>query len=441
MIWNTPEWKVGILVVGVSSLIGVMSLRVAEGPGLFNNGQKFHFTLDDAGGVVKGSAVKMAGIKVGTIEDIVLKDSKAQIELSIDKDVPITSSAKAELRTDGILGDKHVEIVPGNPADAKLTSGSELPSSGNGGGLDKMVNQISELMTNLNKATKEGDNSTMLGRIVINIEKITHDLADLTGDNKAKVGEIVDNLRELTGNLKEHINDETLARLDKTIQNVEDITTRINKGEGTIGRLINDEETVEELNSAITNVNRFLGGMDKMELSVDFHSEYLTSVDMTKSYLGLKIQPGLDRYYMIQLVDDPRGVSRTNRVETTPLNGSTSTVDERVIYYNKVKFTGLFAKNFYDFTLKGGLIEDTGGFGIDYHMFDRQVQVSAEFFNFRDLYARSYVRYNFMKGVYAIAGGDNLFSADQKKSSAFVGAGLFITNDDLKVLATKMSFR
>ena len=441
MIWNTPEWKVGALVIGVSALIGVMSLRVAEGPGLFNTGRKYHFTLDDANGVVKGSAVKMAGIKVGTIDDIVLADGKARVELSLNKDVPVTSTAKAELRTDGILGDKHVEIIPGNPADEKLKEGSELPSSGNGGGLDKMVSQISELMTNLNKATKEGDNSTMLGRIVINIEKITRDLSDITGDNKHKVTEIVENLRELSGNLKEHIDDETLTRLDRSVQNIEEITTRINKGEGTIGRLINDEETVEELNSAITNVNRFLGGMDKMELSVDFHSEYLTSVDMTKSYLGLKIQPGLDRYYMLQLIDDPRGVTRSNRVETTPLGGTTNTVDERTIYYNKVKITGLFAKNFYDFTLKGGLIEDTGGFGVDYHMFDRQLQLSAEFFNFRDLYIRSFARYNFMKGFYVIAGGDNLGSAEDKKASAFVGGGIFITNDDLKVLATKLSFR
>lgn len=441
MIWNAPELKVGALVVGVSALIGVMSMRVAEGPGLFNSGRKYHFTLDDAGGVVKGSAVKMAGIKVGTIDDIILKDAKAQIELSLDKDVPITTSSKAELRTDGILGDKHVEIVPGNAADPKLAEGSELPSTGNGGGLDKMVSQISELMTNLNKATKEGDSSTMLGRIVMNIEKITRDLSELTGENKAKVGEIVDNLRELTGSLKEHIDDETLTRLDNTVRNVESITDKINKGEGTIGRLINDDQTVEELNAAITNVNRFLGGMDKMELSVDFHSEYLTSVDMTKSYLGLKVQPGIDRYYMLQLVDDPRGVARSNRVETTPLGGSTSTVDEKTIFYNKVRVTGLFAKNFYDFTLKGGLIEDTGGFGVDYNMFDRQLQLSAEFFNFRDLYIRSFVRYNFMKGIYAIAGVDNLLGAEDRKASAFVGGGLFITNDDLKVLATKLSFR
>lgn len=439
--WNTPEWKVGALVIGVSALIGIMSLRVAEGPGLFNTGRKYHFTMDDAGGVVKGSAVKMAGIKVGTIDDIVLVDGKARIELSLDKNVPMTKSVKAELRTDGILGDKHVEIVPGSPQDEVLKEGSELPSVSSGGGLDKMVSQISELMTNLNKATKDGDSTTMLGRIVMNIEKITHDLSEITGENKNKVGEIVDNLRELTSTLKEHIDDETMARLDRTVQNIEEITTRINKGEGTIGRLINDEETVEELNSAITNVNRFLGGMDKMELSVDFHSEYLTGVDMTKSYLGIKIQPGLDRYYMLQLIDDPRGVSRSNRVETTPLNGATSTVDERTIYYNKVKITGLFAKNFYDFTLKGGLIEDTGGFGVDYHMFDRQLQLSAEFFNFRDLYIRSFARYNFMKGFYVIAGGDNLLSAEERKASAFVGGGIFITNDDLKVLATKLSFR
>ena len=101
----------------------------------------------------------------------------------------------------------------------------------------------------------------------------------------------------------------------------------------------------------------------------------------------------------------------------------------------------MFAKNFFDFTIQGGLIENSGGIGLDYHLFNRKLTVSAEFFNFRDLYMRAFVRYNFMQGVYVIAGGDNLFGANSDVASSFVGAGIFITNDDLKMLASKVSFK
>ena len=248
-------------------------------------------------------------------------------------------------------------------------------------------------------------------------------------------------MHNLTKNVDTYINDQTLARVDQSIRNIEEITDKVNRGEGTLGRLINDEETVEQLNAAITNVNNFLGGADKLETSLDFHSEYLTGVDLTKSYIGVKIQPGLDRYYEIAIIDDPRGVVRSERSESTPLGGATSTVDRTTTYKNRVKFTALFAKNFYDFTVKGGLIENAGGVGFDYHLFNHKLQLSAEFFNFSDLYIRAFARYNFMKGVYVIAGGDNLVESKNDVASAFVGAGIFITNDDLKMLASKVSFK
>lgn len=115
--FNTPEFKVGVLVVLIAGLIGVMSMKVAEGPGVIGGSKEHSFILEDASGLVKNSAVKMAGIKVGVIDDIVLEQGKARVKIVIDKEVPLTLSGKVEIRADGILGDKHVELVPGNPVD------------------------------------------------------------------------------------------------------------------------------------------------------------------------------------------------------------------------------------------------------------------------------------------------------------------------------------
>lgn len=447
-LFSTPEFKVGFLVIVVSGLIGVMSLKVAEGPGLLTGNKQYWFTLPDAGGLVKNSAVKMAGIKVGVIEDIKLEKGRARLKVRLDGDARVTGSTKVVLKADGILGDKHIELTPGDEAEEVLADGSEIRELVDRAGIQEVMEQFGSIADTLNDLAKtlttavkgDGDSSSAIGRIVLNIEKLTKDLSEVTGENKGKLNELITRLNNIARSLEENVGPESLAHLGQSLRNIEEITDKVNKGQGTLGRLINDEKTVDELNSAITSVNSFLSGANRIQTSVDFHTEYLTDLSATKSFLGVKIQPGLDRYYEIQVVDDPRGVSRSEIDETSVNNGPVTTTDTTKTFQNKIRITALFAKNFYDFTIKAGLIESAGGFGVDYYLFDRNLRMSAEFFDFRDLYIRSFLRYYFLKGVYITAGGDNLASSRGSVPSAFVGAGIFITNDDLKLLASRITF-
>ncbi len=448
MTWlGTPEFKVGVLVVLVSGLIGGMALKVAEGPALFSGSKNYYFRADSAGGLVNNSAVRMAGIKVGVIDKISLEDGRAKIRIALDGDTRLTEGARVELKSDGILGDKHVELVPGKLNEPDLKNGSEILMSGGKGGMDDVMGEVNrvaknlnELLDTLNKATNQGDTSTAIGRIVKHIEDLTSDLSEITAENKDKINDIVERVRNLSKNIDTYINEESLARVDRSLRNIEEITAKVNKGEGTLGRLINDETTIEEINSAVSNVNKFLGGAEKLETSIDFHTEFMTASSQSKSFLGLKIQPGLDRYYEIQAIDDPEGVKRSTISTTSTNGGPNQTFEETTVYRNKLKITAIFAKNFWDLTIKGGLIENFGGVGVDYYFFNRALRFSAEFFEFQDLQVRAFVRYNLFKGAYLTAGGENLANQGTEQPSAFIGAGLFITNDDLKLLASKFSF-
>lgn len=447
MTWlGTPEFKVGVLVVLVSGLIGGMALKVAEGPAMFSGAKSYYFRADSAGGLVVNSAVKMAGIKVGVIDKIKLEDGRAKITVALDGDTRLTQGARIQLKSDGILGDKHVELVQGKVDEPDLVAGSEIQMDAGKGGMDDIMGEVNrvaknlnDLLDTLNKAAKEGDDSTRIGRIIGNIETLTEDLADITQDNKEKINDIVDRVRNLSKNIDTYINEESLARVDRSLKNIEEITAKVNKGEGTLGRLINDETTIEEINTAVSNVNKFLGGAEKLETSIDFHTEYMTASSQSKSYLGVKIQPGLDRYYEIQAIDDPEGVKRSVTTNSTS-DGTPHTYQETTTYHNKLKITAIFAKNFWDLTLKGGIIENFGGVGLDYYLFNRSLRLSTELFEFKDLQVRAFARYYLFKGAYLTAGGENLASKGGEKASAFFGAGLFITNDDLKLLASKMSF-
>ncbi len=119
-ILGTPEFKVGLMVVAVLAIIGIMSVKVSENPDIMGGQKEAWFLLKDASGLVKKSAIKMAGVNIGTIKDIRLKDGMARIDINIEGDIPLTTSSSVELKANGILGDKYIEVVPGNPQDPHL---------------------------------------------------------------------------------------------------------------------------------------------------------------------------------------------------------------------------------------------------------------------------------------------------------------------------------
>ncbi|MEK7355749.1 MAG: MlaD family protein, partial [Bdellovibrionota bacterium] len=69
---------------------------------------------------------RMSGIEVGLIKDIKLENGKARVEMVLKGDTPVTKSARIEIRPNGILGDKHVEIITGDPRDPPLRSGEQI---------------------------------------------------------------------------------------------------------------------------------------------------------------------------------------------------------------------------------------------------------------------------------------------------------------------------
>lgn len=460
-ILRTPEFKVGLLVLVVAVLIGAMAMRVSEDPSyLGGKSQKVWFYISDATGLVTNSVVKLAGVNVGVIKKITLEDARARVDLSVRGDLPLTTASVVRIKSLGFLGDKHVELVLGDPSAPRLGDGAQIRNATEGGSMDVIMDEItkiSQALGDIAEAVKEATNPVEgeepkhpLGRIIRNVEKLTEDLAGIVGDNKGKLGNLVDEMVALSQKLNKILGEtesegfqaawndavSSLKRIEKTLSNVEEITEKVNRGEGTIGRLINDDQIVEELNVTVKGVNELLMAARKVETSFDFHSEYLAEDDLSKTFIGVRIQPGLDRYYEIGVVDDPKGVIEIVDETVSVGGGAPTTTTTTTNFKNKTKLNAIFAKNFYNWTIKGGLMEGEGGLGLDYHLFNRQLRFSVETLNFDDLHLRVFARYNVWKGIYLIGGGDDM--SDSANSSGFLGAGLFLTNEDLKLFLARI---
>lgn len=449
-----PEAKVGLLVAVSFLLVGYMSLKLAKGAGVFSSTQKHALQVSDASGIIENTAVKIAGVKVGVVSGVDLKGGVAVVTISIRKGLDLSQGAYAELKTDGILGSKHISLFNGDPGDPPLKSGDPVQVVNTGESIGSVMNEIGKVASSLNdvaealkSATTEGTVETPIGRIVTNIEILTEDLAEISSSNKGRLSSIMDRLDGISSTLSAVLGEGNrervvgafdsaiggLEKFDESLENVRSITSKLDRGEGTIGKLINDEETINGINAAVENLNFLLGGVRTITSSIDYHSEFLTDSSDVKSFIGLRLQPGLDRYYEIQVVQDPLGLDETKKIVRD--GTSTDNFTETTTFEDKIKITALFAKNFYDLTLKGGLIESSGGFGLDYYLFNDKLRLSAEVFNFDDTNLRLFARWDVYHGIYVVGGANSLLSDELGQRSPFVGAGVFLTNEDIAALA------
>jgi len=105
---------------------------------------------------------------------------------------------------------------------------------------------------------------------------------------------------------------------------------------------------------------------------------------------------------------------------------------------DRLKFNAQIAKRYQDLVFRGGIIESSGGVGLDYYLFDDRLKLTLEAFDFdidRRAHLKAGVDFSFFKYLYLTAGYDD-FISDEGMSSFFVGGGLVFTDDDIKYLLT-----
>ena len=114
------ETKVGIFVTLGFIVLAVMTVTVGKFHLGKEAGYRVYVLFESAAGVVQNSPVRIAGVHVGKVERISLEQGRAKVALRIPPDVQIYEDAKAYLRSEGLLGERYVEIFPGSEEKPRL---------------------------------------------------------------------------------------------------------------------------------------------------------------------------------------------------------------------------------------------------------------------------------------------------------------------------------
>jgi ABC-type transporter Mla subunit MlaD len=239
------EMQAGIFIfIGlVAAMITI--LMMGGGQSLFEKTYKINLTVSDTAGLAKGGSVSSGGVKIGVIDEIKFSDNYEDVRIILK----ISESARQRIREDsvvrfqtqGVLGDKYLEVLGGSPDKPPVPDGGSI--------------QV-EQGKDLSAVFAEG--STALGLLkdnLANLKVLTSAIA-----KRNQMESIMKDLADTSANLKDisqrFRDSNAMAELGSTMKNLRVATDKIKNGEGTIGALVNDASLYEDLKNLIGGANR-----------------------------------------------------------------------------------------------------------------------------------------------------------------------------------------
>jgi phospholipid/cholesterol/gamma-HCH transport system substrate-binding protein len=452
------------------------------------SGYVVHAYLDDATGLAMHSRVTIAGIPVGTIDSIRLEtDQKsphrgqARVDVRVNKDVPLFSNGTLGKKSSSLLGE-YVVVLTGGMKEPKLKDGDEINVVPEEASFDdikknindvaKLVKQVAEQLANsvgtqqggeniksilqnmadatdaLNKTIRENRdtvretleridritaaNEVPLNKALENIRAISDDVKQLTAAIQGRGGGTGAEVRETISHL-----DTSSKSLESVLEHIDHVSERLDRGEGTLGRLSKDETLINDVQSAAEGINSFIEPISRLQTIVGLRADYNFISNTLKTYFELRLQPREDKYIMIQLINDPKGFTSFQKVTTEtndPTKPALSTTIS-TITTDQFRFSLEIARQLGPIRGRFGIIESTGGVGLDLVLFNGRFELVNDLFGFAEQAVprfRSYIAYQFINRLFLLGGVDNIFLDSER--DYFIGLQLRYNDEDLKSL-------
>jgi len=479
------EWtkaaKVGLFVIVVGA-VSVLIFRFVSRTTGTAGGYGVYAEMKDATGLAPQSRVMMAGIAVGTITSIRLDRGMARVDIRMMPEIALHDDATVGKHSAGILGEYFLSLTPGTDGKPTLKDGDEIKIIIEAASTDQIIADLARIadrvklvsenlaatigspegqaemkdtLKNL-AAVTEALNATVrenrdtirqtllnvqditqrsgpeLNQILDNVRSITQDVRTLLAENKGDVKGGVGQVRETV----ERVN-RASASLESALSHIDSVTARIDKGEGTVGRLTKDETLINEVQGVVEDVGDFVGTLHRFQTIVGLRADYNFVSNTIKNYVELRLQPSEDKYYEIDVINDPRGFTSFQQVDvdTTDPTKPAHYREVRTTTSNAFRFGLQFAKRIGPFTGRFGIIESTGGIGLDIDLLKDRFEIRQDLFGFgEELQPRWRVAlwYEFIQRLWMIAGVDEIFNRDRR--DYFVGLQLRFNDQDLKAL-------
>ena len=248
----------------------------------------WHIRFSQAGGVGKGDEVQVNGIRKGEVGDVRLQGDHVVIDLALESDVRLTDRSRVVIRDLGVMGDKVVYVSLGEggrpyaPRDT-LSGYYEKGIAEVMAELGDAVSSVTAITRDMQQVTASARGDGDLAVTVRNFRATSEELRRMVMENRTALRTTIQNFsdassatRRLTtdreaelkrtfedlGRAAENMN-RLSARLDSLRGSLQTVSGRLERGEGTLGKLVNDDQVYTELRSSLDNLNALLADIKK----------------------------------------------------------------------------------------------------------------------------------------------------------------------------------
>ena len=282
--------RLGIFIISGLILLIVGLYLIGSNRNIFGRNITLYTTFYNISGLQVGNNVRFSGIDVGTVKKLeIVNDTTVKVTMQMDENLTrfIRINSVASIGTDGLMGNKLINIDPGTQDAQQIADGTTIPSS-KGVDTEQMLRTLNQ--TNQNVSMISDDLRILTGNInksrgtlytvlmdttlayslkhtLTNIEVISNNLGNFTSELSAVVKGVQDGQGTLGGLLNDSSSisksfKNSLVQIEESSKNLNSITLelktamdKINSGQGPAGVLANDQVAAEHLKRTHANLD------------------------------------------------------------------------------------------------------------------------------------------------------------------------------------------
>lgn len=283
----TREVKTAILVIS-GILLFIYLFNYLKGNDILDSSRTYYTIYDNVEGLAPSTPITINGLNVGKVKEITFTEGgsgKLLVKLVVDEEFDFSKNSEAQLYEAGLIGGKAIAIIPAFDNAENAVKGSYLKGTVKPG-LSELVNQrltplqeklettfvsADSLLFNLNSVFDDRTKANLrnsiaeLNTTISSFKNTSESLNDLVNRNKSNLESTLNNVEHISGNLSKITDSiaksnlaETIQYLQSTISNFNNILVKIENGEGSMGKLMQDEGLYNNLESATKEMEALL---------------------------------------------------------------------------------------------------------------------------------------------------------------------------------------
>ncbi len=461
------EAKIGLFVILGLAALFLLSTQVTKFTGFDEKGYEISAFLDDATGLELQTKVSMNGVGIGEVSKIYIDGRRVKLILLIQEQVQIPMDSLIVVSQESVLGAKAINILAGG-SEENIEINGILEHSKQYAAFDETSDSVNEAATELQllitdfRNVLDAQHQAEIKEMISAFKNVGVNLDQIVLENREALKEAILGMRDMgegfavTANTVNKDLPEIMKRIDSLTRRLDSIALTLDKKlpvamdkfiaiENNVSNLINEnrdslkntlvsaDSFFDSGQSAFDKVDSMLSNFTVSELQVNAKSDYMVNDSFMKTTAGIIYLPNPETYYMIDLtsMDDYSEVGILPDVH-----------DESETYVS-----AQYGKRFDNLLLRAGLIESTGGFGVDYYSYNDQLTFSADLYDFNavndvrgdNAHFRVGVRYRMLKHLELFGGWDNF--ANSESQTLYFGVGMRFIDNNLKyVLGSASSF-